>query len=77
MLKVKLQDNKEIEVAHGASYLDVAELISPSFKKRVLAVVANGEAVDLTRPIVQEAQVDFILKDDPRAFEVYKHTSPP
>lgn len=74
MLKVKLQDNKEIEVAHGASYLDVAELISPSFKKRVLAVVANGEAVDLTRPIVQEAQVDFILKDDPRAFEVYNHS---
>lgn len=74
MLKVRLKDNKVIEVEPGTNYLQVAEKIGSSFKKRVLAVVANDQELDLTRSIDQDVNVEFILKDDKRAFEVYNHS---
>lgn len=74
MVEVVLKDGKKLEIEKGSNYLKLAEKIAPSFKKRALAVVVDGKELDLTREVVDGAEVDFILKDDERAFELYNHS---
>ena len=73
-MEVVLKDGKRLEVNESNSYADVASMISPSFRKKVLAAKANGELVDLNREVLDGAEVEFILRDDAEAFEILNHS---
>ena len=73
-MEVVLKDGKRLEVNESNTYADVASMISPSFRKKVLAAKANGELVDLNRAIANNAEVEFILRDDAEAFEILNHS---
>src|SRR5258708_16493526 len=53
--------------------LDIAKGISPSLAKRTVAMALDGVVADLNDPITQDARIDFINRDDPRALELIPH----
>jgi threonyl-tRNA synthetase len=52
---------------------DIARGISPSLAKRTVAMALNGDLADLNDPIGENAKIEFISRDDPRALELIRH----
>ncbi len=75
MIKIKLPDGSEKEVARGTSALDIAKSISPRLADAALAAKVNGQLVDLAKPIEQDAEVRILTERDPEALEVFRHSS--
>ena len=73
MINVTFKDGARREVQAGLSGLDVAKSISPSLAKRSVAMVKDGALADLADPIDQDATIEFISRDDPRALELIRH----
>ena len=73
MIHVTFPDGAERAYEPGVSGLDIAKSISPSLAKRTVAMVRDGELVDLADPIDQDATLEFIARDDPRALELIRH----
>ena len=57
----------------GLSGLDIAKSISPSLAKRTVAMIRDGELVDLADRVDEDASLEFIARDDPRALELIRH----
>jgi len=84
-IHIKFPDGSTKEVAKGTTALDVAKSISPRLADAALAAKvtplaptaesANGNLVDLTRPIEQDAELRILTEKDPEALEVYRHSS--
>src|SRR5882757_2895872 len=53
--------------------LEIAKGISPSLAKRTLAMALDGVVTDLNDPITQDARIELINRDDPRALELIRH----
>ncbi len=83
-IHVKFPDGSTKEVARGTTALDVAKSISPRLADAALAAKvtpltpgaesANGNLVDLTRPIEQDSELRILTDKDPEALEVYRHS---
>jgi threonyl-tRNA synthetase len=73
MIQVTFPDGAERAYEPGFSGLEIAKSISPSLAKRTVAMVRNGELVDLADPIDRDATLEFIARDDPRALELIRH----
>ena len=73
-MQVVLKDGKTLELNPSQTYADVASMISPSFRKKVLAAKANGELVDLNREVSGDCEVEFVLREDAEAFEILNHS---
>ncbi len=57
----------------GATGLDIAKAISPSLAKRTVAMALDGKLHDLADPILADAKIEFVGRDDPRALELIRH----
>jgi threonyl-tRNA synthetase len=57
----------------GTTGLDVAKGISPSLAKRTVAMALDGVVTDLNDPIVANAKIELINREDPRALELIRH----
>jgi threonyl-tRNA synthetase len=57
----------------GTTGLDVAKGISPSLAKRTVAMALDGVVTDLNDPIVANAKIELINREDPRAQELIRH----
>src|ERR1700723_3095822 len=73
MIHVTFPDGAERAYEAGVSGLEIAKSISPSLAKRTVAMVRNGELVDLADPIDRDSTLEFITRDDPRALELIRH----
>src|SRR5260370_20705570 len=73
MIHVTFLDGASRAFEPGVSGLDIAKSISPSLAKRTVAAVRDGELVDLADPIVEDAALEFISRDDPRALGLIRH----
>ena len=73
MIAVTFPDGASRQYEAGVAGLDVAKSISPSLAKRTVAMVLDGRTVDLAEPIAQDARVEFLNRDDPRALELIRH----
>ena len=73
MIHVTFPDGAERAYEPGVSGLEIAKSISPSLAKRTVAMVRDGELVDLSDPIDRDAALEFIGRDDPRALELIRH----
>ncbi|GAB4289754.1 MAG: threonine--tRNA ligase [Myxococcota bacterium] len=74
-IKVKLADGKSIEVAGGASALDVASKISNELAKKALAVRINGEYKDIRETLKDGDTLAFITEGDPDGLDVLRHST--
>ena len=73
MIHVTFPDGATRAFEPGLSGLDIAKSISPSLAKRTVAMIRDGELVDLADRVDEDASLEFIARDDPRALELIRH----
>src|SRR5262245_32372357 len=66
-------DGAKREFAKGTTGLDIARGISPSLAKRTVAMALDGTLADLNDPIEDDAKIELISREDPRALELIRH----
>ena len=73
MITLTFPDGAKREVEAGVSAAQVAASISKSLEKKAVAAVVNGQLVDLADPIVGDATLQIVTREDDRALELIRH----
>src|SRR5882757_2338522 len=73
MVALTFPDGAKREFTKSITGLDIARGISPSLAKRTVAMALDGVVCDLADPIEQDARIEFIAREDPRALELIRH----
>src|SRR5882757_2276910 len=73
MVALTFPDGARRDYPDGITGLDIAKGISPSLAKRTVAMALDGAVVDLADPINQDAKIEFVSREDPRALELIRH----
>lgn len=74
MLKISLKDGSIKEVESGKLVIELAKELSSSLAKKCICAKFNDSLVDLKYALVEDGELELILNDDPRAFEVLNHS---
>ncbi len=72
-IAVTFPDGAKREYPKDTTGLEIAKGISPSLAKRTVAMALDGVVADLNDPISQDAKIELINRDDPRALELIRH----
>jgi threonyl-tRNA synthetase len=73
MITLTFPDGARREIEQGSSAAQVAAGISKSLEKKAVAAMVNGVLVDLNDPIMADATLQIITRDDDRALELIRH----
>ncbi|MCI0598919.1 MAG: threonine--tRNA ligase [Beijerinckiaceae bacterium] len=73
MISVIFPDGASRQFEPGVSGLDIAKSISPSLAKRAAAMTIDGTLRDLADRLTNNAQIEFLTRDDPKALELIRH----
>ena len=73
MITLTFPDGAKREVEQGLSAAQVAASISKSLEKKAVAAIVNGVLVDLNDPIMADAKLQIVTRDDDRALELIRH----
>lgn len=74
MLKISLKDGSIKEVESGKLVIELAKELSSSLAKKCICAKFNDSLVDLKYALVEDGELELILNNDPRAFEVLNHS---
>ncbi|HLR38806.1 MAG TPA: threonine--tRNA ligase [Jeotgalicoccus sp.] len=74
-VQVKFPDGNVKEFDSGITAEEIAGSISPGLKKASVAARVNGEMYDLTRPIVEDADIELFTDKSEAALEVMRHST--
>jgi threonyl-tRNA synthetase len=66
-------DGARREYPKSTTGLEIAKGISPSLAKRTVAMALDGDLTDLNDPIENDAKIELVSRDDPRALELIRH----
>ena len=72
---ITLPDGKELELAAGATVLDVANEIGPGLAKAALAGRIEGQIVDLRAPLHQNVALEIVTAKDEAGGEIIRHSA--
>lgn len=75
MVKLQFPDGSFREYEEGIEVIKVAEMISPSLKKKCVAAKLNDVLVDLDTKIKSDASIVFVTVDSPEAFDILNHST--
>ena len=75
MIKITFPDGSIREYNEGVTGLQIAESISSRLAQDVLACGVNGETMELSRPINEDANIVLYKWDDAEGKHAYWHTS--
>ena len=75
MIKITFPDGSVREYNEGVTGLQIAESISSRLAQDVLACGVNGETMDLSRPINEDASIVLYKWDDAEGKHAFWHTS--
>ena len=73
-MKITFLDGSIKEIENGKSAVEIANGISSSLAKKSICAKVNGELVDLTKPINEDATFELVTKDNPLAIDVLNHS---
>ena len=73
MIQITFPDGAKREFQAGTTGLAVAESIAKSLAKKAIAVKLDGRLSDLRDPIVSDAHLQFVTREDPEALELIRH----
>ena len=73
MPTVTFPDGASRSFEPGVSGFDIARSISPSLARRTVAMTIDGVLSDLAEPIADNARIEFLSREDPRALELIRH----
>jgi threonyl-tRNA synthetase len=74
-VQITLPDGATREVPRGTTAAQIAHQISPRLAKEALVARADGELVDLSRPLEQDAKLSILTAKDPDAVQVFRHSA--
>src|SRR5215469_16114886 len=72
-ITITFPDGARREFAKNTTGLDIAKSISPSLAKRTVAMVLNSDLADLNDAITDDAKIEFVSREEPRALELIRH----
>jgi threonyl-tRNA synthetase len=74
-VQITLPDGAMREVPRGTTAAQIAHQISPRLAKEALVARADGELVDLSRPLEHDAKISILTAKDPDAVQVFRHSA--
>src|SRR5580704_16596597 len=74
-VQITLPDGATREVPRGTTAAEIARQISPRLAKEALVARADGELVDLSRPLEHNAKLSILTAKDPDAVQVFRHSA--
>ena len=74
-IAITLPDGAKREVPKGTTPADIARQISSSLAKNALVARVDGELVDLSRPLLDNAKLEILTAKDPDALFVFRHSA--
>src|SRR5271169_1912294 len=74
-VQITLPDGAIREVPRGTTAVQIAHQISPRLAKEALVARADGELVDLSRPLEHDAKLSILTAKDPDAVQVFRHSA--
>lgn len=75
MVQITLKDGSIREVASGSTVFDLAKDISGRLAKEAIVAEVNGEVVDLSYPLTENASVSIFKFEDEAGEHAFRHTS--
>jgi len=75
MINISLPDGSKMEIACGASIVEVAEAIGPRLAKSAVCALVDGQLRDLRERLSEDASVTFLTRGSQQALEVLRHTT--
>ncbi|MEP9368908.1 threonine--tRNA ligase [Xanthobacter sp. VNH20] len=73
MVTLTFPDGAQREFAAGTTGAAVAAAISKSLAKKSVAIILDETLTDLADPILEDARIQIVTRDDPRALELIRH----
>ena len=73
MITLTFPDGAQRQYEPGITGWAVAEGIAKSLAKRTVAMALDGRVADLSDPILRDARIEFLTREDPRALELIRH----
>jgi len=74
-LQITLPDGATREVPSGTTAAEIAQQISPRLAKEALVARADGELIDLSRPLDHNVKLAILTSKDPDAVQVFRHSA--
>jgi threonyl-tRNA synthetase len=74
-IQITLPDGATREVQRGTTAAQIAHQISPRLAKEALVARADGELVDLPRPLEHDAKISILTAKDPDSLQVFRHSA--
>ncbi len=74
-LQITLPDGATREVPSGTTAAEIAQQISPRLAKEALVARADGELIDLSRPLDHNVKLSILTSKDPDAVQVLRHSA--
>ncbi len=74
MAKITLPDGSTIKISEGTTVEQLAEQIGQGLAKAAVAAKVNGELVDLSAPIMDDAHVQIVTFKDEDGLEIMRHS---
>jgi threonyl-tRNA synthetase len=74
-IQITLPDGATREVQRGTTAAQIAHQISPRLAKEALVARADGELVDLSRPLEHDTKISILTAKDPDAVQVLRHSA--
>lgn len=75
MVKITFPDNNVREYPEGVTGMEIAKSLSDRLAKEVLSITVNGQVLDLTRPITEDASIKLHKWDDEEGKHAFWHSS--
>ncbi|WP_201863520.1 threonine--tRNA ligase [Microvirga soli] len=73
MITLTFPDGAQRQFEPGITGREIVEGIAKSLAKRTIAMALDGTVADLDDPITQDAKIEFLNREDPRALELIRH----
>ncbi|HVA17588.1 MAG TPA: TGS domain-containing protein, partial [Candidatus Dormibacteraeota bacterium] len=74
-IQITFPDGATREVPQGATPAQIAAQISPRLAKEALVARADGELVDLSKPLDRDVKLSILTAKDPDAVQVFRHSA--
>jgi len=74
-ISIQFPDGKQQVFTQGVTLTDIAQAISPALRKKAIAGSVNGTIIDLTRPILADAQIKLFDASSQEGIEVIRHST--
>src|ERR1700723_4786904 len=74
-IQVTLPDGATREVQRGTTAAQIAHQISPRLAKEALVARADGELVDISRPLEHDTKISILTAKDPDSLQVFGNSA--